>query len=111
MNAIALTISDVVIRQDKKGRYCLNDLHKAAGGEERHTPNRFTRSESYKSLIDELTPDLAFAPVESIRGGKNPGTYGCKEIITYSGMLNNSIFTDHQTTNSTSATVVAESIC
>jgi hypothetical protein len=81
MSAIALTISNTPVRQDSFGRFCLNDLHKAAGGEEKHSPNRFTRSDNYQSLIDELTPDLAFAPVESVRGGKNPGTYGCKEIV------------------------------
>ena len=81
MNAIALSIGNIPIRQDAEGRYCLNDLHKAAGGEERHSPNRFTRSESYKALVDELTPDLAFAPVESIRGGNNPGTFVCKELV------------------------------
>ena len=81
MTTQALTISDVLVHQDDKGRFCLNDLHKAAGGEAKHSPNRFTRSENYQSLINELTPDLAFAPVESIRGGKTPGTYGCKEIV------------------------------
>ena len=69
------------IRQDKEGRYCLNDLHKAAGGEERHSPNRWTRTEGYNALLDELTPVLAFDPAKSIRGGSNPGTYVCKELV------------------------------
>lgn len=33
MEALALVISDVAIRQDTEGRYCLNDLHKASGGD------------------------------------------------------------------------------
>lgn len=32
-------------------------------------------------LISVLTPDLAFAPVEVIRGGSNPGTFVCKELV------------------------------
>lgn len=33
-----LVIVSVSIRQDEEGRYCLNDLHKASGGEQRHQP-------------------------------------------------------------------------
>lgn len=77
----ALTIANTAVRQDSSGRYFLNDLHHAAGGEERHSPNRWTRTDSYQSLVSELTPDLAFAPAESIRGGATPGTYVCKELV------------------------------
>lgn len=76
-----IVMFETSIRQDKEGRYCLNDLHKAAGGEERHSPNRWTRTEGYNALLDELTPVLAFDPAKSIRGGSNPGTYVCKELV------------------------------
>ncbi|SFA43652.1 hypothetical protein SAMN05216263_10259 [Metapseudomonas otitidis] len=33
-----LTVCGVAIKQDAEGRYCLNDLHKAAGAEPRHKP-------------------------------------------------------------------------
>ncbi|WP_412526073.1 phage antirepressor KilAC domain-containing protein [Burkholderia lata] len=77
----ALTITGVAIRTDAEGRYCLNDLHRSAGGEERHAPNRWTRTDSYQALCAELTPEMAFAPSESIRGGSAPGTYVCKELV------------------------------
>ncbi|WP_157654795.1 phage antirepressor KilAC domain-containing protein [Burkholderia ubonensis] len=77
----ALTITGVAIRTDAEGRYCLNDLHRSAGGEERHAPNRWTRTDSYQALRAELTPEMAFAPSESIRGGSAPGTYVCKELV------------------------------
>ena len=73
-----LVITDTEIRQDNEGRFCLNDLHKASGGEEKHSPNRFTRTESYKSLINEITPDLAYSPAES---KPQIGTYVCKELV------------------------------
>ncbi|MDE1141298.1 MAG: KilA-N domain-containing protein [Paraburkholderia tropica] len=71
----------VEIRRDAMGRYSLNDLHRAAGGADKHSPNRWTRTQGYADLISELTPELAFAPAESIRGGSAPGTYAVKEMV------------------------------
>lgn len=65
----ALMIANTQVRQDKGGRYSLNDLHKAAGSEERHSPNRWSRTDSYSGLVLELTPELALAPVEVRKGG------------------------------------------
>lgn len=76
-----LAIGEVLIRRDLQGRFALNDLHRAAGGEERHTPNRWTRTDGYLGLVEALTPELAFAPAESIRGGTNPGTYVVRELV------------------------------
>ena len=36
-----LSVAGVTIKQDAEGRFCLNDLHKAAGGEKRHQPSDF----------------------------------------------------------------------
>lgn len=77
----SLIVAQVGIRRDAEGRFSLNDLHRAAGGEERHGPNRFTRSETFDALVKELTPELAFAPAESARGGAAPGTYVVKELV------------------------------
>ena len=62
--------------------YSLNDLHKASGGEEKHTPNRFVRREQTKALINEInqTPNMALA-LKIVKGGKSPGTYACKELV------------------------------
>ena len=35
----SLVVANTAIRQDGEGRYCLNDLHKAAGEEKRHQPS------------------------------------------------------------------------
>lgn len=76
-----LVVEGVSVRRDSVGRYNLNDLHRAAGGNERHSPNRWTRTESFNGLISELTPDMAFAPADVQRGGITPGTYVCKELV------------------------------
>ncbi|MBZ7597224.1 hypothetical protein FML05_23735 [Klebsiella variicola] len=49
--------------------------------EMRPDPDRWLRSEIAAQLIAELTPDMAFAPVDVVRGGINPGTYACKELV------------------------------
>lgn len=74
--------------------YSLNDLHKASGAEEKHTPNRFMRRDHTKALITEInqTPEMALAQkssqsgnsrlaLKTIKGGKSPGTYACKELV------------------------------
>lgn len=76
-----IAINNTSIRRDATGRYCLNDLHRAAGGEKRHAPNEFLRLKQAAELVDELTGDSRFAPVESLRGGAEPGTYVCKELV------------------------------
>lgn len=83
MNHIA--IFDTQIRQDSDGRYCLNDLHRAAGGEKRHQPANFMRSDGVEAFIAELdnTPQNRGVPsVNIVNGGKSPGTYAA-ELVVY----------------------------
>lgn len=80
-------IDGVSVRRDLDGRYCLNDLHRAAvttGANERtKEPAKFLSSTQTLELIDELsvTQNLGIAPVDTIRGGNNQGTYVCKELV------------------------------
>ncbi|MGF6476603.1 hypothetical protein ABIE06_003451 [Pantoea dispersa] len=76
-----LVVEGVSVRHDSVGRYNLNDLHHAAGGNERHSPNHWTRNEPFNGLISELTPDMAFAPADIQRGGIMPATYLYKELV------------------------------
>lgn len=82
------------------GLYSLNDLHKAAGGAEKHKPNRFLRNEQTQALIAEIdneinkSPNLGFLDkgrnsylsesIKTVRG-VNGGTYACKEIVVAYG--------------------------
>ena len=47
-----LILEDTYVRQDEQGRFSLNDLHQAAGGEEHHKPSRFTRTDTFTALVE-----------------------------------------------------------
>lgn len=82
-----LIVAGVGIKQDAEGRYCLNDLHRAAvssGANARSKePNKFFASPQTTELVKELsdTQNSGIAPVNAIRGGIEQGTYVCKELI------------------------------
>jgi DNA-binding XRE family transcriptional regulator len=83
---ITLTISDISIRQDNEGRYCLNDLHKAAGGEKRHAPNEWIRNQQAQELIAEISkpgiPGLEQnQALRVVHGGNKQGTFAVKELV------------------------------
>jgi len=88
---IALKISDISVRQDDQGRYCINDLHKASGHLGRHQPSNWLRTQPAQDLIAELEKDVPHIrgtskddtriPVSKIQGnGKQQGTYIVKEL-------------------------------
>ena len=76
-----ITIADTVIAVDSVGRFCLNDLHKAAGAESRHQPAFFFRRPETQDLEAELNsaPEQSFTTVTM--PGRNGGTYVCKELV------------------------------
>lgn len=81
---IVVTIEGVSINKDSDNRYCLNDLHRAAGGEKRHQPSDFLRIQQTIDLVNELSTDpgkTGTPPVEAIRGGLSQGTYVVKELV------------------------------
>jgi hypothetical protein len=53
-NTKLLVIAGVTVNTDEEGRYCLNDLHKAAGGADKHKVLNFIRLDSTRELVDEL---------------------------------------------------------
>ena len=77
----ALVIAGTEIHQDQDGRFSLNDFHKAAGGEPKHAPSRFTGTEGCAELVEELNRETGLASLASQRGGATPGTYACKELV------------------------------
>lgn len=81
-----LMIGEFTIRQDNEGRYCLNDLHKASGGLEKHKPARFIRNQQTQDLISEIEsesdqrPNMVFA-IKTLHGGVNSGTYVVEDLV------------------------------
>ncbi len=82
MKALSLLVGSVAVRQ-KEQLYCLNDLHKAAGGEAKHQPALFLRNDQVKELIEELSStDSQSLILKTVLGkGKAQGTYACKELV------------------------------
>jgi len=86
-----MTIINNTIRMDAEGRYCLNDLHKAAvaNGANARTkePGKFLVSPRTKSLIELLTKNSTtqnlgslILPVSTLEG-REGGTYVVKELV------------------------------
>lgn len=80
-----LTLDSITIRQDPEGRFCLNDLHKAAGERKADQPSSFLILQKTMALVKELLDDHSQnsgnGPINTIHGGTRPGTYVCKELV------------------------------
>lgn len=106
-----LAILETAIRTDAEGRYCLNDCHKASGGDKAKQPANFIRLDTTKALIAEIsrsshlrndhgeacaelhTPSSdvrrpreghigkPVSPLNIVNDGKNNGTYVCRELV------------------------------
>ena len=79
-----LVIDGVSVRRDIDGRFCLNDLHRASGGEKRHQPSNWASLSQTQELIAEISsaPDITgAAPIITVAGGNNQGTFVCKELV------------------------------
>lgn len=97
--ASSLTIGGVKIKQDAEGRYCLNDLHKAAvaDGANKRTkePAKYMATESFSDMVAELTTqNPGSLPVVTIEG-RNGGTFVVKELIYAYAMWVNARFHLH----------------
>lgn len=71
-----LIIADIAVMQDAEGRYCLNDLHKAAGESSNHQPAKFFQTQHAQGLISEIGD---FAKVST--RGRTGGTFVVKELV------------------------------
>ena len=79
MNAIS--VANVAIRQFDN-LYSLNDLHKASGGEKRHQPANWLRSQQTIDLIGYLKSE----ELEPIQKKQGLGTFVCKELVIHYAM-------------------------
>lgn len=89
-----ITILNTAIKQDKKGLFCINDIHKAAGSKNKHKPSYWLSNQLTKELIAEISSDGGI-PLSVVRGGLNQGTYVCKELVYAYAMWINAKFHLH----------------
>ena len=80
MNA-QISVADVAIRQFDN-LYSINDLHKAAGGLEKHKPANWLRNQQTSDLIAELE----IAQIRAIQKKQGLGTFVSKELVVHYGM-------------------------
>jgi hypothetical protein len=74
-----LLIAGTPIKQDAEGRYSLNDLHKAAGGEKRHQPaNWFALQQTQELATEASIPGIPGVKTEAGRYG---GTFVSKPLV------------------------------
>ncbi|AFL76238.1 KilA-N domain-containing protein [Thiocystis violascens DSM 198] len=89
-----LYLDGIAIRQVDRGLFCINDLHRAAGGKKRDQPSNWLCLEQTKALIDECAKTVAGGsdgkpgteydqPVRVIQGGDPAaqGTYVIRELV------------------------------
>ncbi|MDR5612781.1 MAG: KilA-N domain-containing protein [Arsenophonus sp.] len=72
-----VVIENTIVRQDAFGRYCLNDLHRAAVAQGKATesqrPSVFLRSEGINNFVQKISEASNGASVNIIKGGLEAG--------------------------------------
>lgn len=82
LSSSQISIDGAAIHHDRHGRFCLNDLHQASGGERKNQPQYFLENKQTQYLVQALIDTgIPVPPVEVVRGGLNQGTYVVKQIV------------------------------
>ena len=69
------------------GLYCLNDLHKASGGANRHRPSFWLQNQQTIELIEELEQETVAVGIPTAKRNQvinkvnGIGTYACRELV------------------------------
>lgn len=74
-----LMIAGTGVRRDSQGRYSLNDLHSASGGEASKRPGYWLANQQTVELIAEL--ETAGIPAVSSKEGRGGGTYVADPLV------------------------------
>ncbi|MCK5898800.1 MAG: KilA-N domain-containing protein [Methylococcales bacterium] len=77
MNIEIFAVSGITINQDLEGRFCLNDLHKAAGNENKHRPSLWLKNKQTVELIEEIEK----AGIPAIQSKQQLGTFAVKPLV------------------------------
>ena len=85
-----VSVCGVEVNRDAAGRFSLNDLHRASGGEKRHQPSDWLRLDQTQVLVDELKKPIPgipgvkeIQPVRSVPGAPSTGggTFVVRELV------------------------------
>ena len=77
-----LSINKTSISQDDFGRFAINDLHKAAGGNDKDRPSYYYRSKNFKDTVNVLTvQNRTLDPIVKKTGRWNGGTWVSEELV------------------------------
>lgn len=79
-NTKPLVIAGSTVKTDEEGRYCLNDLHKAAGGAAIHAPAQWMRHVTFAELVAEIMRNRTVSAVQA-KTGRGGGTYVVRELV------------------------------
>ncbi|MBK5343207.1 KilA-N domain-containing protein [Pseudomonas sp. TH49] len=89
-----VVIDGITVKQDAEGRYCLNDVHKASGGEATKAPAQWMRHDVFHEFVEEIVRLSTINPVESKRG-RTGGTFAVKELVyAYAMWISPSYYTN-----------------
>lgn len=80
MNTLSLIISNTSVKQDSQQRFCLNDLHKAAGNNPSQKPSEWLRNKQTIALTNEFLIE-GIPAIKVIKGRGITGTYAVKELV------------------------------
>lgn len=99
-------IAGIEITTDEQGRFNLNALHKASGGEAHKKPSQWLRRQDAKELINELGVNMhpGQEVINSVNGGTAPGTFAHELLaVSYAGWISpafqlkvNQVFLDYR---------------
>lgn len=87
-----IEIGGVVIHADAEGRFSLNDLHRASGGNPSHRPGEFLRNQQAIDLAAQIDIETAGFSAVKTREGRGGGTFACKEMVYAYAMWISAVF-------------------
>ncbi|MCH7421319.1 phage antirepressor KilAC domain-containing protein [Shewanella sp. MM_2022_3] len=100
------SIAGVEITTDDQGRFNLNALHRASGGETTKRPSIWLTNKQAQELVEELSQNsgLGHKLINSVKGGSTPGTFAHELLaVSYAGWISpsfqlkvNQVFLDYR---------------
>lgn len=77
----SIVIANTPIRQDADGRFCINDLHKAAGGAPKQKPANWLQHGHTRELAHALQLENDGIPSIVTKRGRYGGSFVSKELV------------------------------